>query len=94
MATSFFGFHDYALEIVGFLLQEGAGTLSAEERREVKGAWAKYMSSLRPSRLTGLMLRLDYSPLRGPFRRLRPLFAKLWDAYSFVTTKRSYFWHD
>ena len=94
IVASFLGFHDYALEIVDFLRQGGAGTLSAEESREVEGARTKYMSSLRASWLIGLMLRLDHSPLRGPFRRLGSLFAKLWDAYSFVSTKRNYFWHD
>lgn len=93
--ASFHGFHDYALEIIDFLLQGGAGALNSEEMKALTSARLDYVSSLasRPwwVRLMGL---LAHSPLRRLFRVMGLIGKRLGDDYKSVTVKRNFNWSD
>jgi FkbM family methyltransferase len=88
--ASFFGFHDYALEIAEF----AAGELHGEQRAAVASAINRYRLSLRNTALIETLLKLDRTVLRAPLRQLGALCARIGQAHSFITTKRRYFWKD
>jgi FkbM family methyltransferase len=88
--ASFFGFHDYALEIAEF----AAGELHGEQHAVVSSAINRYRLSLRNTPLIETLLKLDRTVLRVPLRQLGALCAQIGQAHSFITTKRNYFWKD
>ncbi len=93
--ASFYGFHDYALEIVDTLLKEEAGSLSPKEKAALEHGRRSYLSLLvsQPWWIN-LMRRLAQSPLRGLFRAMGLVAKRLEDGYKSVTVKRNFNWSD
>jgi FkbM family methyltransferase len=90
----FHGFHDYALEVMDYLLKEKAGLLSSEESERLGHARAQYFSSASGHRWIKLMLRLEKSPFRKLFHWAGKRAARIGAAYSFVKSERNYSWSD
>jgi hypothetical protein len=92
--SSFFGFHDYALEVIDSLLTDEGWALTSEEIREVKRRREEYVNALKNSRRIERMIRIARSPLRKPFLSTGTLLCRLADAFHFVVKQRKYFWKD
>jgi len=91
----FYGFHDYALEIVDFLLQGGAGTLNSEGARLLQRLRSEYMSSLvRKHWLIKLIEWLEQSSLRGFSHGVRAVIRPVTHAFVLVKERRNYSWED
>ena len=94
IVAAFHGFHDYALEIVDFLVDGGTGDLPATETSELRRARARYVSALTDSRRVKTLLWLDRSLLQKPFRYFVSLSARLGSVYYRAAKSHNYFWTD
>jgi FkbM family methyltransferase len=94
MLASFYGFHDYALEILDFLLKGCAGPLSDNDALEVERTKQKYMSKLKNNLKIQLMCKLNRSLLKRPFTKVVAFCEKLGNFCSFINKKRNPVWKD
>ena len=92
--ATFYGFHDYALEIIDSLLQGGAGPLNPAESNELAQARVGCLSSQASGRLVRAMLWLEQSRLRWLFHKLGAVSQGISGAYAFITRRRNYSWSD
>lgn len=93
--AAFYGFHDYALEIVDFLLEGKIDPLPPEEVGALKEARLRYFSSLEKSPWwVNLFLSLERSRLRWLVRLVGTLGGKAVKAYRWVGVRRGYNWSD
>ena len=93
--AAFYGFHDYALEIIDFLLKDEKGSLSREEKEALEHGRHAYLISLESQPWwVKLMLRVAHSPLRKLFRAMGIVGKKLEDGYKTVTVNRNFNWSD
>ena len=90
----FYGFHDYALEIIDFLLQGGAGPLNPAEANELAQARVGCLPSQASGRLVRTMLWLEHSRLRWLFHKLGAVSKRISSAYVFIARRRNYSWSD
>ena len=95
MIAAFHGFHDYALEIIDFLAQGGAGELEPDEIGAIAEARREYMASLaRRSKLERGVRWLSNSRLGGLIRRGAALCQRLTQIYLSATERANFNWSD
>lgn len=92
--ATFYGFHDYALEIIDSLLQGGAGPLNPAEANGLAQARIECLSSQGSGRLVKVMSWLEHSRLRWLFHKLGAISKRVSGAYTFTTRQKNYSWND
>lgn len=92
--AAFYGFHDYALEVIDFLLQGEAGLLNPAEAHELAHVRLGYLSSQASSRSVRAMIWLERSRLRWLFHKVGAASKRISVAYTFVTQQGNCSWSD
>jgi FkbM family methyltransferase len=95
VVAAFYGFHDYALEVMDCLLQGGAGDLSPKEAEMLGQTRADYLASLsKDSRLIKWMMWLEKSSLKTMFHWAGHKARSFADSYSMVESGSGCSWRD
>jgi len=84
----FYGFPDYALEVIDSIPSE---TL-AEAEGKLAGAWRQELCTVEPGRLARFLEKLDRSAFRTAFRRLGAWWLRVGDQFVEVTHRRAGTW--
>ena len=93
--AAFYGFHDYALEIVDLLIEGKTNSLNPEEKEVLASARLEYVSSIASQPWWGkYLLRLAHSPLRGLFRVMGLLEKRIEDGYKCAVMRSNFNWRD
>jgi len=89
------GFHDYALEVLDFLLAGGAGPLSGEEQGALDGTRREYLRALRRNaRWVDVIYGLEALGLRRPVKLVGRLATQLGDRLLKDRAMTMYNWVD
>lgn len=94
--ASFYGFYDYALEIIIFLLNETRDQLTLTEKETLGRIRRQYSSEpLYHHRIITMFLRLvNHPPLQKALRHTVQFLKKITESYDGLQKKRHYEWRD
>ncbi|PIP37489.1 MAG: hypothetical protein COX19_16635 [Desulfobacterales bacterium CG23_combo_of_CG06-09_8_20_14_all_51_8] len=92
--ADFYGFHDYALEVVNFLLSGDAGRLDHFESDMLEQIRNIYTCESVPDKKTKVLRLLHNSPLRKILHKLMSVCKTIVYRYYQLTEKNRYSWSD
>ncbi len=93
--AAYWGFHDYAFEIIDTLLADKAGSLTQSERQALEEGRNAYLVALASQPWWVKLMRHVYrSPFRKLFRAVGFVGKKLEEGYKTATIKRNFNWSD